>query len=56
MLLPMPCEAPLVSDSPNREVTSGGHQLHPGLIPFAETAWPTPRSWTAYKPSYRLQS
>lgn len=33
--LVMLCEAQLMGDSPNQEVTRGGHQLHSGLIPFA---------------------
>uniref|UniRef100_A0A8C4JWP2 NOC2 like nucleolar associated transcriptional repressor n=1 Tax=Dromaius novaehollandiae TaxID=8790 RepID=A0A8C4JWP2_DRONO len=32
------------------------HQLHPGLIPLAETAWPTACLQTAYKASYQPQS
>jgi len=34
----LPGEALPTSGSPNREVTSAGHQLRPGLVPLAEAA------------------
>lgn len=53
MLLVMLCEAQLMGDSPNQEVTRGGHHCTL-LSSLLQAAWLTPALWAAYKASYSL--